>query len=122
MGKIHKICKMLECEIYNQFEQGIECVNTDEMGKVVDILKDLAMVRYYHEVTEAMEHNEGSETDNVSRTEKARQMYSMEKSQENFEKYTKELMMELTNMWDSLDSVERTMLKTRIANLQSKMG
>jgi uncharacterized heparinase superfamily protein len=113
---------MLECEIYNQFEQGIECVNTDEMGKVVDILKDLAMIRYYHEVTEAMEHNEESETDNVSRTEKARQMYSMEKSQENFEKYTKELMMELTNMWDSLDSVERTMLKTRIANLQTKMG
>ena len=42
--------KLSECA-KEEFEKGIECVDTDEMGKVTDMLKDLAEAMYYRTLT-----------------------------------------------------------------------
>lgn len=46
--------KLSECA-KSEFEKGIENVNTDEMGKVTDMLKDLAEAMYYRTLTNIME-------------------------------------------------------------------
>lgn len=46
--------KLSECA-KSEFDKGIESVNTDEMGKVTDMLKDLAEAMYYSTLTNIME-------------------------------------------------------------------
>lgn len=46
--------KLSECA-KSEFDKGIENVNTDEMGKVTDMLKDLAEAMYYRTLTNIME-------------------------------------------------------------------
>lgn len=53
--------KLLECIKAEISAKGVECVDTEEAGKVVDMIKDLAETEkdcmealYYHKVTEAM--------------------------------------------------------------------
>ena len=48
--------KLSECA-KEEFEKGIECVDTDEMGKVTDMLKDLAEAMYYRTLTNSMEES-----------------------------------------------------------------
>lgn len=48
--------KLSECA-KSEFEKGIENVNTDEMGKVTDMLKDLAEAMYYRTLTNIMEES-----------------------------------------------------------------
>ena len=49
--------KMSECA-KSEFDKGIENVNTDEMGKVTDMLKDLAEAMYYRTLTNIMEESD----------------------------------------------------------------
>lgn len=49
--------KLSECA-KSEFEKGIENVNTDEMGKVTDMLKDLAEAMYYRTLTNIMEESD----------------------------------------------------------------
>lgn len=46
--------KLAECA-EKQFENGIENIDTCEMGQVTDMLKDLAEAMYYRELTKAMQ-------------------------------------------------------------------
>jgi hypothetical protein len=79
-----------------------------EYYRDMDITKGL---RYYTEpITE------------TSKTEKARQKYNTDRTQENFDHFSKELMNELTDLWGTLDNASRTMMKARINTLMSKMG
>lgn len=48
--------KLSECA-KSEFDKGIESVNTDEMGKVTDMLKDLAEAMYYRTLTNIMEES-----------------------------------------------------------------
>lgn len=48
--------KLSECA-KSEFDKGIENVNTDEMGKVTDMLKDLAEAMYYRTLTNIMEES-----------------------------------------------------------------
>lgn len=52
--------KLTECS-KNQFDKGIENVDTCEMGKVVDMIKDLAEAMYYRTLTKAMDESEDEE-------------------------------------------------------------
>lgn len=52
--------KLSECA-KEEFEKGIECVDTDEMGKVTDMLKDLAEAMYYRTLTNSMEESSTEE-------------------------------------------------------------
>lgn len=49
--------KLSECA-KSEFEKGIENVNTDEMEKVTDMLKDLAEAMYYRTLTNIMEESD----------------------------------------------------------------
>lgn len=52
--------KLSECA-KSEFDKGIENVNTDEMGKVTDMLKDLAEAMYYRTLTNIMEESDVEE-------------------------------------------------------------
>lgn len=52
--------KLSECAKY-EFDKGIESVNTDEMGKITDMLKDLAEAMYYRTLTNIMEESDAEE-------------------------------------------------------------
>ena len=57
--RLHEIIEMLVCYTKKEIdESSIECVDTDEMGKVADIIKDLAEAQYYRTLVEAMEDAE----------------------------------------------------------------
>lgn len=61
---IERIHKMLEClaeKSLCEIEKGIENVNTEEMGEVIDMIKDLSEAEYYAAITKAM--NEADEAD-----------------------------------------------------------
>lgn len=51
---IEKLSESAECE----FAKGIECVDTEEMGKVTDMLKDLAEAMYYRTLTKSMDESD----------------------------------------------------------------
>jgi signal transduction histidine kinase len=50
----HKLVEVAEKEI----NENLECVDTKELGEVIDMIKDLAEAIYYCTVTEAMETKE----------------------------------------------------------------
>jgi hypothetical protein len=52
--------KLAECA-EKQFDNGIESVDTAEMGQVTDMLKDLAEAMYYRTLTKAMEDSDPEE-------------------------------------------------------------
>lgn len=49
--------KLSECAKW-EFDKGIESIDTEEMGKVADILKDLCEAEYYATITKAMDESE----------------------------------------------------------------
>ena len=51
---IEKLSESAECE----FAKGIECVDTEEMGKVTDMLKDLSEAMYYRTFTKSMDESD----------------------------------------------------------------
>lgn len=52
--------KLTECA-KSQFDKGIESVDTCEMGKVIDMIKDLAEAMYYRTLTKTMDESEDEE-------------------------------------------------------------
>ena len=61
-----KLCKIKDTLI-NLVEQQMtnpQCVNTHEMGEVIDMIKDLAETCYYVSIVEAMEDKEDHEESN----------------------------------------------------------
>ena len=52
--------KLAECA-EKQFDNGIESVDTAEMGQVTDMLKDLAKAMYYRTLTKAMDDSDPEE-------------------------------------------------------------
>ena len=56
----------------------LRCVNTHELGEVIDMIKDLEESMYYHSITKAMEE---------SAEDKEKQMYYIEKYLPPYEEY-----------------------------------
>lgn len=55
---IESIKKMMEClsiKANAELENGIENIDANEMGEVIDMIKDLAEAKYYCKITESME-------------------------------------------------------------------
>jgi hypothetical protein len=138
----------------DELSQDIKCVDTKELGLVVDMIKDLSDAEYHALISKEMkeggeyrmtpemfkEHSAEWYRDmdiskglryytepiehekEVSKSEKARQKYHEDKSQENFDHFTKELVSDLTDMWGTLDNASRTVIKTRLQTLLTKMN
>lgn len=58
---IHEMMEKLALCAHCEFEKGLENVDTEEMGKVVDILKDLAKTEYYAKISKEMDESEYGE-------------------------------------------------------------
>lgn len=65
---LEKIYKKLEEVIKHEFDEGVEHINTHEMGEVIDMLKDVSVAKeklikgcYYKQIMEAMEKSEYGE-------------------------------------------------------------
>ena len=76
--RIHNAIEKLTSCMEKELENGIQNVDTEEMGKVVDIIKDLAEAEYYRKVSVAMdeadewEDNDGRRYYNNRRYENGR--------------------------------------------------
>lgn len=66
--KLIKIAEGLICEVEKQTEN-LECVNTQELGEVIDMIQDLSKAIYYDVVTEAMLETEELSVETVSSEE-----------------------------------------------------
>lgn len=74
-AKIKSLCEMSEKLIEwskDEFDEGKECIDTEEMGEVVDMIKDLAKAEkcfyeacYYKEIVKAMKEAEEEEEEMV---------------------------------------------------------
>ena len=53
--------KLTECAKSEMDKKGIEEIDTEEFGKVTDIIKDLSEAMYYRTLTEAMKESEYGE-------------------------------------------------------------
>ena len=66
MHRIREVIEILEDEIYSEFsENSIARINTDEAGKIADILKDFAMAEYYYCHTEVPEEDQEQTVDSM---------------------------------------------------------
>lgn len=57
MDKLKKMKEQLICCVQSQLTN-IDSVNTEELGEVIDMIKDLSKTMYYCTITEAMEEKE----------------------------------------------------------------
>ena len=71
MDDLKTIKKQLIAQVQTQMGD-LKCVDTHELGEVIDMIKDIAQTLYYCKVYEAMEEvaEEGKETNNYYYTEK----------------------------------------------------
>ena len=53
--RMHEMIEKLSECAKAQFDKGIDKVDTCEMGKVIDMIKDLSEAMYYRELTKAMQ-------------------------------------------------------------------
>jgi hypothetical protein len=145
--RIHKMIEALTEAACEELEQDLKCVDTKELGEVVDMIKDLAEAEYHSLIAKEMKEGEyrmtpemfkehsaewyrdmdkqqGKRyyTEPVSETEKARQKYMTDTTTENFDHFTKTLMDELVDVWGTIGNAERTMMKSRLQTLLQKMG
>ena len=59
--RMHDAIEKLTSCMEKELENGVQNVDTEEMGKVVDIIKDLAEAEYYRTITVAMDESEYGE-------------------------------------------------------------
>ena len=59
--RMHEMIEKLSECAKTQFENGIDHVDTCEMGKVIDMMKDLSEAMYYRTLTKAMEDSDSDE-------------------------------------------------------------
>jgi hypothetical protein len=124
MGKVSDILKDFKMAMYyhdvvnamehESYEMTLEEFKRHSPEYYRDMDRHSKNVMYY---TEPIEHEK-----EVSKTEKARQKYHEEKTQENFDHYSKEIVNEMVEVWGMLDNAEKTMLKSRISALLAKMN
>lgn len=74
--RIHKMIeKLTECALC-EIEKGIECVNTEEMGEVIDMIKDLSEAEYKSLISKEMKE--------YKEEEKAEEKYMMKRFKEEY--------------------------------------
>ena len=58
MHQIKDIMEKLESAVTSEFSKGIDCIDTHEMGEVIDMIKDCSEALYYYSIYEAMKKSE----------------------------------------------------------------
>ena len=65
MNHLKSMKEQLICKVQEQFDH-LDVVNTEELGEVIDMIKDIAEAEYYCTITKAMEEKDKEErSDNI---------------------------------------------------------
>ena len=145
-----KLCKIKDTLI-NLVEQQMtnpQCVDTHEMGEVIDMIKDLAETCYYVSIVEAMEDKENNEESNrqtdtmyygigamdednkkMGHSPMKRKSYIESKERHmdqalqmrELEDYAQELTSDLLEMIQDATPEEKQLLQRKIATLATKI-
>jgi coenzyme F420-reducing hydrogenase alpha subunit len=120
---------------YEQAEcKGYDCLTSqdwDDLKDCMEVAEKSIKCEYYHRIIEEMKSGEYRMTPEtfkeyqhleVGRAEQARMRYCENRTQENFSQYTKELVAELTEMWGTLDTASKAMIKGAVATLSQRMA
>ena len=111
----------------------LSSVDTEELGEVIDMIKDLAETVYYCTVTEAMVDKGWSKEEGYEPKEghshMTRKMYMEHKElhhgkevqMQELEKYMQELTHELTEMIEGASMEEKQMLQRKLTALATKI-
>ena len=133
--------ELLIAEAEKQFEC-LENVCTEELGEVIDMIKDLKEAIYYETITKAMEsgdswkaekgdhHISDGRSDHEGKSPLSRKMYMEAKSMNKdkatqlreLEKYMQELSQDITEMIMDASPEEKQYLEKKITALASKIG
>ena len=86
--RIHKMQECLTEKAVNEFEKGIENVDTSEMGEVVDMIKDLAEAEYHSIISKTMKKaDEEEEEYNKELLKSLKAEYSEESDRRYYDHY-----------------------------------
>ena len=115
----------------------LECVDTKELGEVIDMIKDLEEAMYYCTITKAMHAEEHpvveeaestwSACEGISHHQRkaymeAKQMHHGKAKQlQELEKYMKDLSTDIVEMIDEASREERQYLSNRLSTLATKI-
>jgi hypothetical protein len=150
MYRLHEIKDTLIHSVARQMKH-IDSVDTEELGEVVDMIKDIAEAIYYCTVTEAMEgHGEGRSNQyyggnsgqgyytereypiemKEGRSPNSRRMYMEAKEQHHpkeakmreLERYAQELTQDISEMIEDASPEERQTLARKLGTLVSKIN
>lgn len=136
--KMIKIAEHLLTEVEKQMDC-LECVNTKELGEVIDMIKDLSEAIYYDVVTETMLDVEELGTDVVKKEKSddysghshhSRHAYMAAKEKHmdkaiqmrELEKYMQELTQDIVEMITDSTPEEKQYLTKRITTLSNKIS
>ena len=62
MEKLKCIKHKLVDAVYDELSKDIHCINTAELGEVIDMIKDISKAMYYCSVVEEREDSKNKET------------------------------------------------------------
>ncbi len=135
-----KLCKIKDTLI-NLVEQQMtnpQCVDTHEMGEVIDMIKDLSETIYYCTITKAMEEKEDSyhlensshyKNENSMNNNMSKKAYIESKSNGGdisnrmslLDKYTNELVADIMNVMQDTHPEEKQMVRNKLTSLVQQM-
>lgn len=130
---MHKLKAIRECLVETvecQLEH-MECVDTHELGEVIDMIKDLEQAMYYHVMSHPMAAATMEKEDcHEGRSVKTRRKYMEAKEAhkdkavkvQELEQYMKELSEDITEMIEGASAEEKTILEKKVTALASKVA
>lgn len=108
---MERLVQMENCLISQvQAQMGhLECVDTKELGEVIDMIKDLEEALYYCSITKAMETNSQNEI-----------KYYHEEPKD-LEKYLQELASDISRIITTATTEEKQMIHRKLSALTNKV-
>lgn len=137
MKRLKCIKECLISQIETQIDH-IQDVDTQEMGEVIDMIKDLSETIYYCTITKAMEEKEDSyhlensshyKNENSMNNNMSKKAYIESKSNGGdisnrmslLDKYTNELVADIMNIMQDTHPEEKQMVRNKLTSLVQQM-
>lgn len=106
---LKEVKELLVKEVYKQAEC-LEAVNTEEMGEVIDMIKDIEKTLYYATLIETMKHENSTKT-----------FYEKSISLEDRMKYLQNYLTEFAEMVELASLEEKQLIKNKMTELLNQM-
>ena len=106
---LKEVKELLVKEVYKQAEC-LEAVNTEEMGEVIDMIKDIEKTLYYATLIETMKHENSTKT-----------IYEKLTSLEDRMKYLQNYLTEFAEMVELASLEEKQLIKNKMTELLNQM-